>query len=160
MSTILLTMLLTASEGVSPEAAFETIKGLAGKWVGHVVTADGPETSVEYRVTSGGNTVLEVQFPGTDDEMVSVYFLDGKELVAKHYCAMGNQPEMKLDAKASSARELVFVFTGGTNLDAAKDYHVHGGKISIADGRLESAWDVYNGATKEAANRFFLTRAK
>jgi hypothetical protein len=101
-----------------------------------------------------------VQFPGTDHEMVSVYFLDGDELVAKHYCAMGNQPEMKLDAKSSSPNELVFVFTGGTNLDAAKDYHIHGGKISIGDGRLESAWDVYSGATKETANRFFLARAK
>jgi hypothetical protein len=164
MTTVLLAVLLAGAPasqpGVSPVAAFEKLKELAGTWEGHVTTPDGPEATVEFRLTSGGKTVMEFQFPDSDYEMVSVYFLDGDELVAKHYCAMGNQPEMKLDPQASSATELVFMFTGGTNLDPAKDYHVHGGKMSIGDNRLENEWDVYNGKTKETANRFFLTRVK
>ncbi|HEY7699409.1 MAG TPA: hypothetical protein VIE88_13390, partial [Vicinamibacteria bacterium] len=104
--------------------------------------------------------VMEVLFPGSDHEMVTFYFLDGDELVAKHFCVMGNQPEMKLDADASSENELRFAFTGGSNLDPAKDVHMHGGRIAIRGDRLESEWAVYNGGKEDGANRFFLSRAK
>jgi len=70
--------------------------------------------------------------------MVSVYYLDGDQLIAKHFWAMGNQPEMKLDPKASSDNELHFAFTGGTNLNAAQDAHMHGGSIAIRGDRLEN----------------------
>jgi hypothetical protein len=67
---------------------------------------------------------------------------------------------MKLDEKASSEKELHFAFTGGTNMDPAKDVHMHGGKITLLGDRLESEWMVFAGGKKEGANRFYLTRAK
>jgi hypothetical protein len=149
-----------AADGISPKSAFEKLKSLAGRWEGHVVSPDGPEGAVEYRVSSAGTLLSEVLFPGTDHEMVSVYFLDGEDLRGKHFCVMGNQPEMKLDPKTSNETELHFSFTGGTNLDPAKDAHMHGGKISILGDRLESEWTVYNGGKQEGANRFFLSRVK
>ncbi len=152
--------LALAADGLSPEAAFEKLKGLAGRWEGHLVTPDGPEGAVEYRVTAAGTLVTEVLFPGTDHEMVSVYYLDGDVLRGKHFCSMGNQPEMKLDLKASSENDLHFAFTGGTNMDPSKDAHMHGGKISIRGGRLESEWTMYNAGKEDGINRFFLTRAK
>ena len=56
-----------ASDGVSPRAAFETLKGLAGRWEGSVGTPDGPRSTVEFRVTAAGNMVLETQFPGAPE---------------------------------------------------------------------------------------------
>jgi hypothetical protein len=114
----------------------------------------------EYRVTAAGKTVLEVLFPGSEYEMVSVYYLDGDQLIAKHFCAMGNQPEMKLDPKASSENELHFAFTGGTNLNPAQDAHMHGGTIAIRGDRLENEWKVFASGKEEGANRFYLARAK
>ncbi len=149
-----------SSDGITPQAAFDKLKELAGRWEGSVDTPDGAATVVEYRVTAAGKTVLEVMFPGSEYEMVSVYYLDGDQLVAKHFCAMGNQPEMKLDGKASSEKELHFAFTGGTNLDPVKDTHMHGGKIAIRDDRLESEWMVFSGGKQEGANRFYLSRVK
>jgi hypothetical protein len=149
----------SAGEGIRPEAALERLKSLAGRWEGHLATVDGPTGAVEYRVTSGGKTVMEIMFPGEEHEMVSMYYVDGSELVAKHYCAMGNQPEMKLDESSSSENELHFVFTGGTNLDHATDPHVHGGTIAIKGDRLENVWDVYAMGKKGDPNRFFLARA-
>jgi hypothetical protein len=149
-----------ASGEISPEAAFEKLKGLAGRWEGSVDTPDGPASVVEYRLTAAGKTVLEVMFPGSEYEMVSVYYLDGEELVAKHFCAMGNQPEMRLDGKASSESELHFAFTGGTNLDPARDTHMHGGKITIREDRLENDWMVFASGKQEGRNRFYLSRAK
>ncbi len=147
-----------AGDGLRPQAALERLKSLAGRWEGHIGTADGPAGAVEYRVTAGGNTVMEILFPGDEHEMVSMYYIDGAELVAKHYCAMGNQPEMKLDEASSTENELHFVFTGGTNLDPATDPHVHGGTIVIKGDRLENVWDVFAMGKKGDPNRFFLTR--
>jgi hypothetical protein len=151
---------LATAEGLSPEAAFEKLKGLKGRWEGHVESPQGPPSTVEFRVTAAGTLVTEVQFPGSDYEMVSLYYLDGGELRAKHFCSMGNQPEMKLDTGASSENELHFAFTGGTNMDASKDTHVHSGKIAIRGEKLENEWAVYSEGKAAGANRFFLSRAK
>ncbi len=148
------------ADGISSQAAFDKLKGLAGRWEGSVNTPDGPASVVEYRVTAAGKTVMEVLFPGSEYEMVSVYYMDGDQLIAKHFCAMGNQPEMRLDGKASSENELHFAFTGGTNLDPAKDPHMHGGKIAIQGDRLENEWLVFASGKQEGANRFYLSRAK
>src|SRR5439155_8435497 len=86
----------------------EKLKKLSGTWV--ATDKDGKPTSEVvsvFRVTSAGSAVHETIFPGTDHEMVSVYHLDGKDLVMTHYCALGNQPRMKLDAK-SQPNQLVF----------------------------------------------------
>jgi hypothetical protein len=42
------------SEDVSPQAAFDRLKGLAGRWEGSVNSPDGPRSTVEFRVTAAG----------------------------------------------------------------------------------------------------------
>jgi hypothetical protein len=87
---------------------------------------------------------MQTQFGGTDDEMISMYHLDGDDLVMTHYCSGGNQPLLKLDRAASNAGELSFVYAGGTNLDPAKDGHIHAAKIALADGgKLKEVWTGY-----------------
>lgn len=141
----------------SAREALDRIKTLVGTWEGRVATLDGPPGTVRYELTGGGNTVVEKLFPGTDHEMMTVYHLDGDALLATHYCAMGNQPVMKLEKSTPS--ELRFGFAGGTNMDPAKDVHIHSGRLRWTDGgRLESEWDVYEGAKKTGSNRFFLAR--
>lgn len=152
-----------AAESTPPKpagvAAFERLKTLAGDWSGHVQKPDGPAATVVYRVASNGSVVMETLFPGTDHEMISMYHLDGNDLVMTHYCAMANQPRMRL-AATSSADELSFEFVGGANLDPHKSVHIHGGRIAFkgAD-RLEAEWTVYGDGKPAGANKFFLTRA-
>ena len=148
-----------AADATSPSAqqALERIKALVGTWDGHVAKPDGPPGSVRYELTGGGSTVMERLFPGTENEMMTVYHLDGDRLLATHYCAMGNQPVMKLEK--ATAGELSFGFVGGTNMDAARDVHIHSGRIRFLDGgRLESEWDVYEGTKQTGTNRFYLAR--
>lgn len=114
--------------------AFETLKSLAGTWV--EADKDGKPTDKVMsviKVTAGGSAVHETFSPGQAMEMISVYHLDGPDLVMTHYCAVGNQPRVKLDPKASTAKKLVFKFAGGTNLDPAKDMHMHDSTITIKD---------------------------
>jgi hypothetical protein len=138
-------------------AAFERLKRLNGEWQGNVESRQGPAATVLYRLTANGNTLMETLFPGTDHEMVSMYHLDGKDLVVSHYCAMGNQPKMKL--AGFEAGQVTFDFAGGTNLNPKKDVHIHSGKIVMIDNdHVETEWTVYQGEKQVGTNKFFLAR--
>ena len=90
---------------------------------------------------------------------VVIRMLDGEDLVLTHYCAGGNQPQMRLDQSASSTRELVFDFTGGTNLDPEVDNHIHSARIELLDeDRMESTWKAYSGGEEVATMTFHLAR--
>lgn len=139
-------------------AAFEKLKTLDGQWEG---AAGGGAANVTYRVASNGSVVLEDLFPGTSHNMITMFHLDGDGLAATHYCAMGNQPRMRLNPQTSSATELHFDFAGGTNFAPETDVHVHSGIIRfVSADRIESTWAVYKGTSPAGANKFLLTRKK
>ena len=96
-----------------------------------------------FKIIAGGSAVQETIHPGKGEEMVSVYHMDGKDLIMTHYCMLGNQPKMKLDPKGKD-NQLKFDFAGGTNLDPAKDTHMHEGLITILDdNHIEWSWAGY-----------------
>lgn len=163
-----LAVLLLAAPGLAADpafdarAAFAQLKGLAGTWTSE---AGAPghghgERAVIYRVSAAGSAVVETQFPDTDHEMISVYHLDGDSLLMTHYCAAGNQPRLKLDLAASKPGDLVFAFDGGTNLDPAKDLHVHSARLILKDQHhLREEWTAHvDGAPLDPATTFDLTR--
>jgi hypothetical protein len=146
-----------AANTLTAVAAFDALKGLAGTWEG------APEGDLEFRVTyrlaAGGSVVMETLFPGSDHEMISMYHLDGDELVLTHYCSMGNQPRMKLDRGKSTPEHLVFAFTGGTNFDPKRDGHIHSGTIDlVAPNALKSSWAYYEGSVQKDTKDFDLKR--
>src|SRR3954471_4826584 len=144
-------------------AGLEKMKKLAGTWL--AVDPDGQPTDQVVsviKVTAGGSAVHETLFPGQPHEMISVYTADGPDLVMTHYCVLGNQPRMKADAK-SPPNQIVFRFAGGTNLDPAKDKHMHEATLTIVnDDRIELngvGWE--NGApVKEMCCGLKLVRKK
>lgn len=141
------------------KAAFERLKTLVGTWHGHHTTVDGPPMQVDYRLTGNGTALVERLFAGSPHEMTSVYFLDGGDLVLTHYCAMGNQPRMKLVAGGKDG-DLKFDFVGGTNLDVATSTHIHGGRIAIAAAdRFDAEWHVWSQGKQTGANKLFMRRA-
>ncbi|HEV7425154.1 MAG TPA: hypothetical protein VGQ46_02215 [Thermoanaerobaculia bacterium] len=152
-----------AAEPVKAADAFAQLKSLAGTWNGHAMTTDGPPTTVSYRLTAGGTAVMEALFGGSEHEMLTIYTLNGNDVVATHFCAAANQPVMKLDKAQSTPDRLVFSFVtvGG---DHAKDHpHVHNGFIHLAGAdQLEAGWEMQNsdGGAFEHSPKFFLTRAK
>ena len=146
---------------VDGKTAFERLKTLAGTWQGQAGHGPADQAAiVTYRVASGGSVVEETLFPGTPHEMISMYHLVDGELVLTHYCAMANQPRMRLDRKASTPDRLVFAFDGGTNFDPAKDTHVHSGVVEWKGESLHTAWAVYSAGKEAGQNEFVLTRKK
>ena len=141
--------------------AFARVKRLAGHWRG--TTDRGAPIAIEYQVAAKGSTVIETQSPGEPDEMLTVYSIDGDDLVLTHYCPMGpvgNQPHLVLDRRASTPDDLHFTFVSLVNLDASKDIHLHSGAIKfIDDQHIDRQWDVYKDGRKVGTQTFHLQRS-
>jgi hypothetical protein len=113
--------------------ALEKMKKLAGTWL--AADKDGNPTDQVVsiiKVTAGGSAVHETLFPGQPMEMISVYTADGPDLFMTHYCVLGNQPRLKADP-SSPPNQIVFRFVGGTNLNPAKDKHMHDATLTIVN---------------------------
>ena len=166
-SSILLALLTAAAASAAPvappddKAAFEQLKSLAGTWRGHSDCQGAKTAKVEYRVISGGSTVMETLNPGTKMEMVSMYHLDREgELVMTHYCSAGNQPQMEYDAKHSSAGTVVLKFDGG-DVNPKKDMHVHNGTIRIlGKNKIESDWSAWKDGKEMMTSHMKLKRVE
>jgi hypothetical protein len=115
-------VILVALVGISPissadsSAGFEGMKTMLGEWAGTLNRSTGEvvETRSTFRLVSGGNTIIETL---VEDgvEMITTYSDNDGEMVVRHYCSLGTEPEFKV-AKAT-ATELSFT------LDETIGYH-------------------------------------
>lgn len=138
---------------VTPKEAFEQLKKLVGTW--EESKEDGGN-KVTFRLTGGGSALIETQMPGTPMEMVSVYHMDGTDLIMTHYCAAGNQPTMKY--KPGTSKSFDFEFLKGSNMKPT-DMHIHSAKIRIlAADRVESDWIGYMNGKPAGTQTFNLKR--
>jgi len=127
-----------ASAGaVDGKSAFARLKSLSGDWVGPKMM--GTRLNMNFRVIAAGSAVLATCFEGTPNEMITVYYLNGDNLVQTHYCMLGNQPHMKLNPKKSTADTLVFDFAGGDNIKSTK-MNMHGQTLHfIGKNKMEAS---------------------
>ncbi len=162
--TLATTTAFAAEPSITSADAFAAIKKLHGEWRGPAMMKGMPPGHSIYRVTAGGSAVQETIFPGTKMEMVSVYHMDRGNLLMTHYCALGNQPRMKLNARKSTARELVFDFDGGTNLNPRRDMHMHSLTLMLPSGKgpqkLTGAGTSWEGGKLKASCASTLTRVR
>ncbi len=145
--------------------SFERLKSLAGTWTGRAVHDEGGqqgggEMTVVYKLTGAASVVEETMFPGAPEEMVTMYHMDGDQLMLTHYCAGGNQPRMKLEAPTKDPNLLAFRCAGGTNMKES-DSHMHAAKITFVDAdHITGVWDSAKDGKATGQARFDLTRKK
>jgi hypothetical protein len=121
------------SPAAPTNAGLEKMKKLVGTWVEADKDGKPTDTVVSIiKLTAGGSAIHETIFPGQPHEMISMYTVDGPDLVMTHYCMLGNQPRLKADPN-SAANQLDFQFAGGANLDPKKDKHMHAATLTIVD---------------------------
>ena len=103
------------------KAEFEKMKSLEGVW--ETDASKGEPTRISYKVVSAGSAVMETidntHMPGM---MVTMYHLDGDNLMMTHYCSSGNQPRMRLVSSTPDA--LTFEMFDATNLASIDDAHM------------------------------------
>ena len=152
-----LAALAANAQGLSPKQAFVQLKKLAGTW--EMKAPNGEPMKVIYKVSGAGNTLIETQMPDTSMEMVSVYHMDGKNLMMTHYCAAGNQPTM-MYKPGKDPKVLFFDFVHGSNMKLT-DMHIHSAKIMLkgAD-QIQSDWIGYMNKKNAGTTSFELKRVK
>jgi hypothetical protein len=158
----------TADQGgkpVSANSGLEKMKSLAGEWFTADVPAgdqsekqDAAGPVCVYRVVAAGSAVQETLFPGTPHEMVTMYHVDGTDLVLTHYCSLGNQPHMQAEPP-KDPKQLVFKFAGGSNIDPGKDDHMHDLTITFVEANhIQAEWTMFSKGQKEHSKTFDLKR--
>ena len=136
---------LPASAGdTSPaQAAFDEIEALAGSW--SATGMEGQPVRIDYQVVGNGSAVVEhFSFPEGDpgQTMVTVYHLDGDELVLTHYCMAGNQPTMRATSYGGGGSESVdFELSAITNLASPDAGHMHRARFEFGGrDRFSTRW--------------------
>jgi hypothetical protein len=127
-----------ATQPSSPaRLAFDRFKALEGHWQGK--STKGWEDTGEYKTIAAGSAVMHTSFNAHPNQtMLTVFYMDGEDLMLVHYCVAKNQPRMKATEISPDGRSITFTFVDGGNL-ASRD-----------KGHMDKAVYVFN----EAADTF------
>jgi len=114
-------------------ASFDKLKSLAGEWEGKS-NEGGQKTPIttSFRLVSDGSAMLNVMGAGTPHEMVTMFHMDNRDLLATHYCSAHNQPRFRL-VPSSEPNVVTFEFKDATNLPSPTAPHMVGLKITFVD---------------------------
>jgi len=133
----------------SAESQFDRLKELAGDWQA-IAVENGKETTglLTFRVASGGSVLLADLAPGTAHEMITMFHRDSEDLLATHYCLIGNQPRLRAVA-GTDPKVISFEFKDATNLPNQTVPHMGGVRITMIDANHHTEeWSVVaNGQT-------------
>jgi hypothetical protein len=140
----LVSVAVAAQSESAARQGFDKLKGLEGEWVDvDGVFGTKGAVAVRYRVTGAGHTVIETFPLGTAEEMVTVYHLDGSDVVLTHYCSGGTQPRMR--SRGLQGNTLAFEFDGGGNIDPGKTSHMHAAKIEfLSANEVRATWQNWS----------------
>lgn len=137
------------------------MKDTIGTWEG-ISEHDGKKdkATITYKLTSGGSAIVENLFQNTPHEMVSVYHDDGGgKLMMTHYCALGNQPDLRI--KNASDNKLEFEYISGSDIIPEKDAHMHSLTITFLNkDNMVHEWKMFNDGKEKSVTVIDLKRIK
>ena len=137
---------------------FERLKALAGDW--QALGPNGLEVAINYQLVSGGNAVMETRVPVGEPSMVTVFHLDGEQLMMTHYCSIGNQPRMRAEPSTLGSETLRFSFLDATNLSSPPEGHMRALSFTWRDdGQFQQVW-TWRQDGQDQPNVFQLSRKK
>jgi hypothetical protein len=129
-----------AHDPLQRQRLLDSVKALEGTW--EAKSPDGQTQAIEFKVSSAGSIVREIMFPGTPHEMTNVYRLEGNSLALTHYCAMGNQPELRASARAGN--QLAFGVVNVADMDAPDEMYMGGLTLEFVDkDHLNEHWSSF-----------------
>lgn len=135
------------------QAAFNELKKLEGTWDADWEGRDyGPPDRpvvVRYEIIADGTVVSEISAEGTPDEMTTNYTVDHNDLVVSHFCALGNQPKMKLNrGGGGKGKKLGFAKASVGNLKPNVPYMVLIAIDPVSETELRTTWQTRTGNDK------------
>lgn len=139
------------AESLDPAAlAFERFKSLAGTW--RADSTKGWSEDVTFEVIARGSVVMSTTtfHDAPDRKMVTMYSLDGGNLVATHYCEARNQPHLAATEIDFDATTLRFTFVRGGNLASRDTGHMDQAVFRFLDeNEFISKWTWYQDGNED-----------
>ncbi len=129
----------------------DALKKLVGDWT--ATGPDGKPMTTKFRLSAGGSVLVETMFPDTPMEMITVYHMDGPDLILTHYCMLGNQPRLKAES-AKETKKLSFKSVGGTNMKLTDAHMGQAVFTLIDDNTYEANWCSCENGKPDEAHRF------
>jgi hypothetical protein len=151
-----------AQHAPTKNADLDKFKALAGTWhmTGIPDEMGGPNATATYKVTAGGNAVLETVFAGSEHEMVTLYYVQGDGLALTHYCMLGNRPHMKA-IPTSEANQIRFRCPEGEDRALEAEEHMHQATFTFLDAdHVKSEWVLYKDGKPEMTHASTFVRKK
>ena len=148
----------SGADEFTAKTAFHQLSQLEGRWG----VADGAKShlEIEFKLTANDSVLLEQWMIQGRLHSLTVYHLDGKRLLATHYCPQGNQPRLVM-TRDSVAENIKFSFLDATNLADPKDSHQHELSFEIDDPHLAMRrGEVYLNAGQKDASSLDLVRSE
>jgi len=140
-----------SAAAVTSDTAFDTLKGLQGKWA---IQSDGKTLPIQMSYDNGSKNSIVTEGFGKE---LSVFYRNGQALEMIHFCNRGNQPRLRLKEDTRPG-VLEFETFAVTNLGTASADHVQRIIYRILDENridLEIVWQVDNSQKSE---KYTLTR--
>lgn len=131
------------------QAVFARLGGLAGDWEG--TFSNGRRHTVNYRLSAGGTALIETWALAPGRESLTIYTLDGNNLVATHYCPQGTQPRLKLVAEREGRLQFELLDGGSLQVPGRSHQQTFWLQWNGGDTLARSETYVENGAAKADA---------
>jgi hypothetical protein len=166
MRSLILVLLMILLVGAEPatapitpaRAAFERFKQLDGVWEGRSTKGWVERTS--FKTIAGGSCVMETSFDAHPSEtMVTMFHMDGEQLMLTHYCVAKNQPRMRADQISPDGSQLTFTFFDGGNIPTRDRGHMDKAVFKFeSPDRMSSQWTWYQNGKEQWMEEIVLTR--
>jgi len=146
-----------ASDKRKSEEAFDRLASLQGEWKGEI---DGVKATLIYMLTADRSALMEQFRPEKGPEMITMFTVDGDHLIATHYCAAKNQPQMVTATITDVQKPLAFSLVRVTGMKSPDDWHNTGLTVIQEDNdHLTQEW-TYQFKEKTGKNIFRFTRVR
>jgi hypothetical protein len=150
---VLLTTSLALASEPTAAASFDKMKQLAGKWE---VIWEGKPMHTSMDVISDGSAIMQND---TQENMVTMFHLDGPRLMLTHYCAAHNQPRLVGSLRPDGSVE--FKFLDATNLPDPSAGHMHRMILTFKDAdHFTEEWFFFKDGKEGKGESFLYTRKK
>jgi hypothetical protein len=157
MALVVVASAAFAADKTKSEEAFDRLASLIGEWKGEPL---GVNTTLIYTLTANGSVVMEECRPENEPVMITMFTVDGDHLIATHYCAAKNQPQMATSAITDAQKPLAFSLVRVTGLKSPDDWHNTALTVIQEDNdHLTQEWS-YEFKRKSGKNVFHFTRVK
>lgn len=140
-------------------AAFDRLKSLEGRWIGR--STKGWEEKSSFTTIAGGSCVVGSSFDAhPDEQMMTMFHMDGDSLMLTHYCVAKNQPRMRATEISDDGKTVLFTYMDATNLKSRDTGHMDKARFRFeSPDRFTSQWTWYQYGKEQWMEEIVYVRA-